>query len=470
MSKDGSESPEAQLTMDRLDPGVREVISIISEYLDETDNLSSLDDFADGNSPSADTPTPSVYNHLSANPELAKKLHGELKDQLKHHGEVHVEDVREQQGPIPEPNGELRADIEEANATQIIPKDADEDAETEDSTRIDLPENSVDLIVTSPPYWKKRDYGIDDQLGQESEPDEYIDNLVAALEQWRPFLRPTGSIFLNIGDTYHNKSRVGLPGRFVRAAQEAGWTIRNDTIWAKDNGMPSSVKDRLVPRHEHIIHLVWNDDYYYDLHGYADVYGNGSNPGDVWRMNHDLNSGGHLAPFSDELVQRAITLACPPAVCTKCGEPRTRDRKRGLTNLDTSRSQAKRALEIYEESDLTEDHLRAIQAVGISDAGKAKQFQEGAGENSKEVQELADEAKEVLGGYFREFTFPQWTTAGWTHCDCEEPDYEPGVVFDPFAGSGTTIRAANELRYHAWGTDLDTSNFEKNQSLARYSE
>lgn len=117
---------------------------------------------------------------------------------------------------------------------------------------------------------------------------------------------------------------------------------------------------------------------------------------------------------------------------------------------------------------LEEKHLRAIQAVGISDAGKAKEIQEGAGENADKVQELADQAKEVLGGYFREFTFPQWTTAGWTECDCENPNYEPGLVFDPFAGSGTTIKVANALRYHSWGTDLDTSNFDKNQSLSHY--
>lgn len=453
--------------MDRLDPGVREIISIISEHLDEIDNIAKIEDFADGTHIDKDPTAPAVYNYLAANPELAKDLHGELKDQLEHHGEVTIEDIRAEQGKIPELD-DLRADVERANATKIIPKDADEDEADEDVDRIDLPANSVDLIVTSPPYWRKRDYGIEDQLGQESDPDDYIDHLVGALDKWRVFLRSHGSIFINLGDTYHNKSRVGIPGRFVQKAQDTGWTIRNDIIWAKDNGMPSPAKDRLVPRHEHIIHLVWNDDYYYDLHGYSNAFGNGSNPGDVWKMNHDRNTGGHLAPFPEELAQRAITVACPPAVCQECGEPRERIRERGLDNLDTSRPQAERALELYRQSDLTEDHLRAIQAVGISDAGKAKEIQDGAGSNDEKVQELADEAKEVLGGYFREFTFPQWTTAGWTECECDAPEYEPGLVFDPFSGSGTTIKVANELRYHAWGTDLDTSNFDKNQSLARY--
>ena len=138
--------------------------------------------------------------------------------------------------------------------------------------------------------------------------------------------------------------------------------------------------------------------------------------------------------------------------------------KRGLTNLNTERQQARRALEIYDEHDeLTEDHIRAIQAVGISDAGKAEEFQVGAGENDEDVQRRAKEAKDILGGYFREFTFPKWTTVGWSTCDCDDPELERGTIFDPFAGSGTTIQVANSLGYNGFGTDLDTSNFQQDQ-------
>jgi DNA modification methylase len=453
--------------MDRLDPGVREIISIISAHLDDVETTPRLDEYKEGTRTERELGEPEIYNLLTEDLEVAKALHGALKDQLAHHGDVTIEEVRDAQGKISEIE-KLKLNVERANACNITPADADEDDTTDFTDQISLPSNSVDLIVTSPPYWRKRDYGITDQLGQEKDPDDYVDHLVAALDRWREFLRPHGSIFLNIGDTYQNKSLVGIPGRFVQKAQDADWTIRNDIIWAKDNGMPSSAKDRLVGRHEHIIHLVWNTDYYYDLHGYANAYGNGSNPGDVWRMNHDRNTGGHLAPFPEELARRAITLACPPQVCQQCGDPRERIRKRGLKELNTERPQARRAIELYEDSDLTPDHLRAIQATGISDAGKAIEIQDGAGANDETVQKLAEEAKEVLGGYFREFTFPQWTTEGWTECECDSPEYEPGFVFDPFAGSGTTLKVANELRYHAWGTDLDTSNFDFDQSLARY--
>jgi DNA modification methylase len=453
------------------DPGVLQVISIIDSHLEEVDDLSSLDEFSGSEHNPKTHDAESVYEYLMTNLPVARDMHGALKDYLEHHGDVTAQDILNQYGDRPESeSNDLRLNVEHADACHILPSDAGEDAETAHSTRISLESETVDLIITSPPYWQKRDYEVKGQLGHEDDPEDYIKALLSAMDRWRAFLRPHGSIFLNIGDSYDdNKSRVGIPGMFVHKAREAGWTIRNDIVWTKDSGMPSSAKDRLVPRHEHIIHLVDDKrDYYYDLHGYANVYGNGSNPGDVWRMNHDRNTGGHLAPFPEELARRAIALAGPPSVCTSCGTPRQRIRERGLTELNTDRPQARRAIEIYEDSDLTPEHLKAVQAVGISDAGKAKEFQEGAGENAKDVQELADEAKEVLGGYFREFTFPLWTTAGWTDCECESPNYDRGVVFDPFAGSGTALRVANELGFHAWGTDLDTSNFAQDQSLARY--
>jgi len=122
--------------------------------------------------------------------------------------------------------------------------------------------------------------------------------------------------------------------------------------------------------------------------------------------------------------------------------------------LDPSRQQARRAMEIYEESDvLTEEHLDAIRAVGISDAGKGKELQNGAGENSDRVERLAREAKDELGGYFREFTFAPKTHSGWETCECESTAVA-GTVLDPFMGSGTTLDVAEEVGRNAIGVDL----------------
>ncbi len=328
-----------------------------------------------------------------------------------------------------------------------------------DARNVPRDDGSVDLVVTSPPYWKKRDYGVPGQIGQEPLVGDYVAAIVDALREWKRVLRRTGSVFLNIGDTYHNKSLAGVPARVEHAARDAGWIVRNRIIWAKPSGMPEPAQNRLANRHEYILHLVANHDYYYDMFGYTARFGNGANPGDIWNVALTRGKGTHLAPFPEEIVERAITLACPGRVCARCGEPSRRIVRR-TAKLDTNRPQARRAMQLAEEKGLTDVHIAAIQATGISDAGKAQLFQNGTGRNSAEVQRLAAEAKEALGGYFREFTFAKRETAGWTSCECtgdnegEEQESSPGVVLDPFMGSGTTLRVAQRLGRSAVGVDL----------------
>lgn len=316
-----------------------------------------------------------------------------------------------------------------------------------------LDENSVDLIVTSPPYWRKRDYGLSDQIGQEASAEEYVAQIVTALRDWGKVLRPTGSIFLNIGDTYYKRSLAGIPGLIEAEVRRLGWHIRNRIIWAKSRGMPDPAKNRLASRHEFILFIAPEYDYYYDLLGYADRYGSGANPGDVWYVDLERSMGKHLAPYPDGIVERAITMACPYVTCVDCGIPYVRAVER-TAKLDPSRPQARRALEIAKEAGLTCEHITAIQATGISDAGKALHFQNGTGRNSEEVKALAAEAKAVLGGYFREFTFAKRVTVGWKSCECGSNETRPGVVLDPFMGTGTTLDVALRMGRTAIGVDL----------------
>ena len=320
-----------------------------------------------------------------------------------------------------------------------------------DARKTGLPDDSVDLIVTSPPYWNKRDYGHSDQIGVEPTPDAYVVSIMECLAEWRRILRPHGSVFLNVGDTYFNKSLLGIPGQIEWQAAKGDWLVRNRIIWAKESGMPDPAKNRLANRHEYVIHLTYKPDYYYDLVGYAAAFGNGANPGDVWTINPERNMGQHLAPFPRELVRRAITLAAPPQICATCKVPRRRIFER-TAELDPTRPQAKRAMELAKQHNLTPEHIRAIQAFGVSDVGKATKFQNGTGRNSREVQRLAAEAKAVLGGYFREFTFARKRTVGWTDCGHGTP--ARGVVLDPFAGTGTTLKTAIEEGFDAVGVDL----------------
>lgn len=251
---------------------------------------------------------------------------------------------------------------------------------TGDARSISLDDASVDLVVTSPPYWQKRDYGVRDQIGQESTPQDYVDSIMECLTEWGRLLRPTGSVFLNVGDSFHKRSLVGIPGRLEAAAIDDGWIVRNRIIWAKAGGMPEAVKNRLASRHEYVIHLVRQDDYYYNLLDYANDVGNGTNPGDVWQFKLERNMGEHLAPFPSEIARRAILLACPEAICVDCATPRRPIVER-TTELNMDRPQARRAVELAEAAGLTDEHIRAIQATGVSDAGKALRTQTGTGRN-----------------------------------------------------------------------------------------
>jgi DNA modification methylase len=319
-----------------------------------------------------------------------------------------------------------------------------------DARRLPLADDTVDLVVTSPPYWRKRDYGVTGQLGQEPTPAAYVTALTDCLTEWRRVLTPTGSVMLNVGDTYWKRTLAGIPARIETAAIDAGWLVRNRIIWAKTRGTPDPAKDRLTPRHEYVLHLTPRR-YHYDLAGYAEQYGRGANPGDVWLIEPERGLHSHLAPFPTELARRAILLGCPRHVCTSCGHVAQR-----ITvpsgELDPSRPQARRAMQLAADAGLTEAHLAAIRATGISDSGKALKTQTGTGRNSAEVQRLAAEAKAALGGYFREFTFGPKRTVGWT--DCGHSAARPGRVLDPFSGTGTTGMAAAELGRDYIGVDL----------------
>lgn len=323
-----------------------------------------------------------------------------------------------------------------------------------EATNLALAENSVDLVVTSPPYWQKRDYGVDGQIGQEPTVEDYASTIGDVLDELDRVLCPHGSVFLNVGDTYEENSLQGVPARVAAEARSRGWIVRNRFTWLKTGGMPNPVENRVAPRTEPVFHLSRDTDYYYDKFGYSEIYGNGSDPGDVWEIDYDRNLNGHVAPFPLELPLRAIRVACPRAVGP--AGPVERELSRSL-EPDTSRQQGQRAKELFEESDLTEDHIRAVQARGLGDSGKDSQIQNGTGRNTDEIERLAEEADDVFGSYSREFLNARYETVGWTET---EGRTRPGVVLDPFAGTGTTVHAARQVGVSAIASDLDLEHYD----------
>jgi len=316
-----------------------------------------------------------------------------------------------------------------------------------------LTRRSIDLVVTSPPYWQKRDYGHQDQLGQEENVGDFVRSLADTVNGWRSVLKPSASVFINLGDTIRDGTALGVPWRFTDAMQTRGWHLVSHIIWAKRSGVPTP-HQRLASRHESVLQLSLTRKPFMDTYPYAQVFD--LSEGDVWHIQPGRDRSRHLAPFPQELPSRAILLACPEQVCASCGTPLGRRIERGL-DLDPERKQSKRAREIWDASGLTDAHLRAIRATGSGDVGKTLKYQTGSGKNSAEVQRLAAEAKAILNGYFREFTFALPKHVGFIPCMCGAGEVRrplPGVVLDPFMGTGTTLKAAQEAGRRSIGVDL----------------
>jgi site-specific DNA-methyltransferase (adenine-specific) len=130
-----------------------------------------------------------------------------------------------------------------------------------------LQDDFFQAIVTSPPYFGHRNYAEGEnqnEIGQESDVETYISNLVSIFRELRKKLKPDGLLWLNLGDTYRKKSLLGIPWRVALSLQNDGWILRSDIIWHKPNAMPSSTKNRPTTDHEYIFLFARNPEYYYD--------------------------------------------------------------------------------------------------------------------------------------------------------------------------------------------------------------
>lgn len=290
----------------------------------------------------------------------------------------------------------------------------------------DLLPGSVDCCVTSPPYANKlRDYGVAGQLGQEPTVTAYVENLRAVLRGVRRVLKPTGSLWLNVGDAYAKHVTQGAPPgsllmapqRLALALSEDGWIVRNVVVWHKPNPMPHSVRDRLSPTYEVVIHATKERRYFYDLdairaphratprRGTVRAYQggnlgfrklqaegrvghpNGKNPGDVWTVATATDRRGHQATFPEALIERPTLATCPERICVQCDTAWTRPTR--IVTTQTS-------------------------------------------EGPRHVREVGELSR----------------------CDCFAPT-RPGCVLDPFFGTGTVGVVAERLGRDWLGVELN---------------
>ncbi len=127
-----------------------------------------------------------------------------------------------------------------------------------------LPDKSVDMVITSPPYFNLRDYGADGQLGQEKSVAEYLDNLIAVFDEVYRILKDCGSCWVNISDVYDNQCLSCIPDKFKIKMIERGWVCRNEIIWHKPNAMPSSAKNRFNNDYEKLFFFTKKKKYHFE--------------------------------------------------------------------------------------------------------------------------------------------------------------------------------------------------------------
>jgi DNA modification methylase len=394
-----------------------------------------------------------------------------------------------------------------------------------DARRLPLPDGRVDLIVTSPPYFGLRDYGYAGQIGSETTPAEWLETLWACTREWVRVLKPEGSLFVNLGDKYggaagrdvsrasqfptsdgrrpieraatrlefehgdtHHKittgapkSLLGLPWRYaIGCMDRLGLILRAEIIWAKPNGLPESVTDRVRRAHEQVFHFTRQPRYYAAVdeirephlepdrkradmfggrsgtngvrHAGASTYTGPTNPlgklpGSVWeipsaplqvpaRLGVD-----HFAAFPPALVRPLVLGWSPPGVCTACGWGRRPVVDRGYDVLATrsAQSMAHRNGEPLARTRMYDQTMAG--RTTITGYACACPVSQGDGHRWCSI------CGRVITPHEQQIETPH----GASHPSCET---RPAVVLDPFGGTGTTALVASAYGRHGITVDL----------------
>ena len=329
-----------------------------------------------------------------------------------------------------------------------------------------LADDSVDLVITSPPYFALRSYRDDGehyggQIGSEATPQEFLDALWTVTRECVRVLKPSGSLWVNLGDKYAEKSLIGLPWRYaIGCIDDLGLILRAEVVWSKPNGLPESVTDRVRRSHEQWFHFTLEPRYFsaideirephlttggitpdearndprYAASSHRNIEvrngttkgatpkfaGNplGKLPGSVWSIPSeplkvpDELGVDHFAAFPQEWPRRLILGWCPAEVCTACGEGR---------------------------APVVEKRLR----LRSQESGVARGPSRMNGRRGRN-----DEAGYPDG--IHEATITGYACA----CPDTTAPSTPGVVLDPFAGTGTVPMVARALGRTGIGVDL----------------
>lgn len=358
-----------------------------------------------------------------------------------------------------------------------------------------LPDQSVHMCVTSPPYFGLRDYGVDGQIGLEETPEAYVARLVAVFREVRRVLRDDGTLWLNLGDSYASsggisqpqpdasggvgnkkfgtrgqqgssnsyggferpktvginlkpKDLIGIPWRVAFALQADGWYLRQDIIWHKPNPMPESVRDRCTKAHEYVFLLSKSARYYYD-HEAVKEEGSGRIPGNK-RPTEKRNDGGieHAANGHGIFAasQRAYDSRNRRSVWTVT----TRTYKGGHFATFPPK--------LIEPCILAGTSERGVCPHCGAPWQRLVHRPKAPDEVFTNTKSIDPKRNRTMGGGLKQTgeKLTRWraenpsVTTGWTPT-CKCPEHEPisAIVLDPFGGSGTTAVVAQQHGRHA---------------------
>jgi len=380
-----------------------------------------------------------------------------------------------------------------------------------------MEDESIDMVMTSPPYWGLRDYGVEGQIGLEDHPIKFIEKMVEVFSIIRKKLKKTGSVYLNLGDTYFgswgNTSReqkrdepigrppqsfsqkdnwlqpkqlLGMPWRVAIAMQNDGWILRNDIIWQKPNPMPSSVKDRLNNTFEHIFHLVKSRKYYYDLDVIREKSTNFNPAGKGDKTKQNLMGG---MPAHQHLLQNSLSGKNPGDIYEYTGKADPTDKSlgqgsqiRGEVGKNPDKSLGLRGshnpcdfwsittqpfpeahFAVYPEAICIKPIKSSCPKEICNECGFIREriverevnFESGSGKSGKEPKGKYEGSPQTKSTYdIRMGPVISTTTKGFTKCSCNV-EFHPGTVLDPFVGSGTTMKVARDLGRSSIGIEIN---------------
>ena len=307
-----------------------------------------------------------------------------------------------------------------------------------------FPSESIDCAMTSPPYWSQRAYA-GGGIGLEDDHHDYIESLVAVCCEIQRLLKPTGSFWLNIGDTYLKKCLLGIPWRVaITLTDKHGWLLRNSVIWHKVKGGPDNAKDKLRNVHENVFHFVKSSDYFYDVDSIR------SKPGQTKVINGAIVSA---TGVSGVRYRRQIELS------TALSE---QERKNALKALDDILAEVTGG-QLTDFRMIIRGQQRTTHSDSEKVSGRARDLAEKGfyflkyhpnGSKPSDVWEILPEDTQKREGHF----------AAYPEDLCKLPILatcpEDGIVLDPFCGTGTTNLVAFQFGRKSIGIDASSEYIE----------